>query len=1242
MRRASSATGSTDSQRSHSRKKSIPGDPHVKKFACGYAGCGRSFTRSEHLQRHLLNHTEGESTCERCRAHFKRKDLLERHMQRHRQKDEEAGGEGHGILNTRKRMWKDVDGKIVTKRPNLGTSSQQGSPEIRQESPNAAASIEDDAREFGIEIPISPPISSTNSNPSETYERRASHATTATELASDDWVFPPLALSPGHESPELYQDTETLPQETERFWGSSEGISSTTGISKPFDDVPYDDIFNPDTASSFNMPFTTMSNYNWLFDLDLATQQSLSTPPDLFAPTHVHQAPESQASTHTLEIGLNRRHTPAVSDLATSTDGRAMNATNQSHYAMIPELSMETGISLPQLAPQRTLADTSPPLSNTTRNSVVNSGETLGACKSSRKSLAANQSFPDMDFERPMSTLNRSAMLPVIDEATKNKIVDLIDAAKPITPDGFYISRTHPLLTLSSLQTYSNMYFTRFNTAYPLIHQPTFEPASVEPLLLVSVLLLGATYGSKDAHQMAVCIHDVLRPQIFAHPGFNAKPDLWALQTILLVECFGKSRAGQKQHDMAHLFHGLLINLIRRSDCQTVSSSIADPSSNNLDAVWRNWTIAEQKRRLAYLCFMWDVQHAVLFCQSLCMSAFELRSNLPCHQQIWEASSAETWYRLWKKHSRPPLFLTTLKTYLVTPKPVSAPKHLNALSRVLMLHGLMSISWDMKRRDQTSLGLVDNTPLGDWKARISASYDAWLADFEAYCASYTARYCQNKHTRAPSSIQQSLQHEFRLFATANIAIYHAASFHLNAEFLDIQIYAGARHILGRPVQRADFVRSQRVVKKWAAGAADYANPSSTSRNLDVTDSVKVAHSSSNAAKAAWHAAALIRDGATRLRDWDAGGLFHYPWCLYLACLCIWAYWHAKPRDEAPPVQPTLGAAASRRDSLHASGAASWEKDNASSSSSLSTRRRLRQRSPSLPSHNHPADPDTESFDGHCQHGSDEELLDYDDEIDEDAPIWNPDSEMHALLRGMMARAPPSSAWPPKPAAAAANINNNNNTTTATSSSTATPSSSSLSSSSTTTAQPASSHPDQATTSTSSASAFALPRIRNIKRKTAGLTAVVAHALSRVRWAVVHDGMMVLRGLVPGRVVVGSLGGGAGPTPITAATTMAVGDVGMGPGAGASASASASAGRRGGAGRRESHAANANAAAAAAATMGLATAGLGSAGAGGAYGGDVSAAVADDDAGGVLGLGVDVGVGMNLGMSLGVEMDLGGV
>lgn len=47
-----------------------------KRFVCQNEGCARSFTRAEHLQRHVLNHSSGEWTCERCRAHFKRRDLL--------------------------------------------------------------------------------------------------------------------------------------------------------------------------------------------------------------------------------------------------------------------------------------------------------------------------------------------------------------------------------------------------------------------------------------------------------------------------------------------------------------------------------------------------------------------------------------------------------------------------------------------------------------------------------------------------------------------------------------------------------------------------------------------------------------------------------------------------------------------------------------------------------------------------------------------------------------------------------------------------------------------------------------------------------------------------------------------------------------------------------------------------------------------------------------------------------------
>lgn len=53
-------------------------------------------------------------------------------MERHAQKDKEAGGEGLGVLVTRKRCWRDENGNITTKRPASSVAAVGRALEARQ------------------------------------------------------------------------------------------------------------------------------------------------------------------------------------------------------------------------------------------------------------------------------------------------------------------------------------------------------------------------------------------------------------------------------------------------------------------------------------------------------------------------------------------------------------------------------------------------------------------------------------------------------------------------------------------------------------------------------------------------------------------------------------------------------------------------------------------------------------------------------------------------------------------------------------------------------------------------------------------------------------------------------------------------------------------------------------------------------------------------------------------------------
>ncbi|KAH7129488.1 fungal-specific transcription factor domain-containing protein [Dactylonectria estremocensis] len=964
-----------------------------KSFACTHQGCTKRFTRAEHLHRHALNHTSGGSTCTLCRAHFKRPDLLKRHMDRHRQKDLEAGGPGHGVLDTRKRSWKAPDGSVVEKRPCTYSSSQRRSSTERvQSQAQQEPSPEPESTELDeyVDQSFAPPtIQNIDESGPIVLDIRSGHANTATGPE------PIGSLSfPGAAASSQQQDSTLLYNQS---W--TELLQSRT-IEDPFsspEQLQYDRIFQPDTASSFNMPYTTALDYNWLFNVEKSPAafggSESAHSPEFFAQDF--QGMNMQAG---LAITPESMGTSQLWSETIDTDPREPRNQEQPYMDINnhppaqrmmhhPARPVSADV-YPERGPRRRLADGSAGTQN---------------------NRAGAHAIP-IEFERPLSTLRKPLPLPVLTEVIRERLLKIIDRANPSLPDQRHSIWDHPLLSVDSLQSYLELYFTRFNTAYPLIHLATFNVHEDEPLLLLSVLLLGATYSTKDAHQLAVCIHDVIRPSIFAHTGFSPRPELWTLQTILLVECFGKSRAGQKQHDMSHLFHGLLINLIRRSDCQSIRpvgppQGSGEDNIEGLDRIWRRWAEAESKKRLALLCFMWDTQHAVLFCQSLCMSSFELRLELPCSQSIWEARDPTSWVSAWRSTlsaDHRTLYLPTLKTYLSSKMP--RPTGLGALSRMLILHGLMSIAWDMQRRDQTSLGVVSEGG-GDvcWRKMISTAYDLWKVDFDWYCAAVTSRFqrgSQGQQAGREDSVteEETQRSEFLAFAAAYNAVYHSAQVLLNVDFLDIQIYAGARHILGRPVQQRDYLRSAQIVKRWAATTNSLRASSGEASSTDGKDSATTpsseqqpAQPNQSAATAAWHAARMLRDTMRVLIDSEAMNLFHVPWCLYLVTLTCWAFHHARPNR-------------SRRTSSRMTHATSDDDD--------------------------------------------EDAYNEDDEM-----VWDPKAEMQSLLTSMsegMNRSESTLAWE--------------------------------------------------------------------RRRTNGLVWIMADSLTKVRWGIVHSGVVVLRGLVPQRLI----------------------------------------------------------------------------------------------------------------------------
>ncbi|KAJ5095053.1 hypothetical protein N7532_007344 [Penicillium argentinense] len=436
------------------------------------------------------------------------------------------------------------------------------------------------------------------------------------------------------------------------------------------------------------------------------------------------------------------------------------------------------------------------------------------------------------------------------------------------------------VLSLRMMQTYIGSYWYHFHNQLPILHQPTFSADRTPNLLLLAIMAIGAATldkihgqaATETAAELASFIAWHLRWEIFMDADFRPPARLWVFQALLLLEVYEKTFSTRALHERAHIHHDTTLTLMRRGSSLIGRSSFDSPDTKEEDESWSHWIKAEATRRVAFGAFVLDSTHATMFGHSAKMVAHELRLPLPCDEALWAATSAAEVARVQsslQSHGvRPVMFLDGLKRTLN-----GQPVRTNSFGRIILMAGLLSVSWHLNQRDLQVSSLGVGQTLGGrdkWRTSLLRAFDNWRRDFDEALGSATTTESESR------DVLHGLAH----------MVSHV-------DIVDLQIFAGAGRLMGRSITARDYCTAREKTERWATKASARDATFYALKFLNACFSDPDLHSSDYTARDDY--------------------LLNRPWVMYFAALVVWTYGFALDGPLRP--SPALLTHAERRQDM---------------------------------------------------------------------------------------------------------------------------------------------------------------------------------------------------------------------------------------------------------------------------------------------------------------------------------------
>ncbi|KAM0752797.1 hypothetical protein T439DRAFT_323409 [Meredithblackwellia eburnea MCA 4105] len=973
-----SSTNAGDRPAKPPRKRKRTNPDGEKKHICSWPGCGKAFSRVDHLSRHSLNHTPNQIyKCDRCSREFVRSDLLVRHVERHvkreesittgikptrqlpanitiinaRQQDSASNADSPAssssaplppppppappVASTSTAASNLIDPALVPPNPawqdhqllqntfNLSFDNPASSRlpfDLTAANLNAAANIQSGLVGNGAASTSTNNGQFNHSNPSasstlqQQQQSQPSFANALNIPAYSDSLDTPAPLDPSsinlnnlNLSNNFFSHHATGGLGggiNSSMSGPMSGAMSTTSSSLP----SLEGIDGPlgFLQASYGAPFVSASEYDWLFDasgnFDVSLGPSRPASPgqedfDSFdfgigsigmdgAETTGNEALggagaggagigggyDQVARANGDSSGVQGNATGVTPGMggfdlgATPTGGPALDGTGFTPSKWMEQDTPQPTQPTPQGQPLAQVQAPQPSANAALAAGTLNAGVKRSGSVASdsmadedaqtstngdtsetsegpalEKSVAMiiEESDEDMDPDRDPSL--------IVNDSTRLRILDYLG------PEWSRL-RDDPRMTPSALANYLDLFWTKaHDTQVPVIHRASFRTEKTPTPLLLAMMSLGCYYGEKSEHALAVKIHPYLRGKVFCSPDFRPRAELWLHQTALLLILFGKMCSNRMAHEMAHIFWSSVVTLARRSGLFSPRLvQVPTESKEDLNVLWAAWTEEEVSKRIAHIVFATDVEHAALFRHSPTLSTFQMQLYLPCDDDEWNAPTAIEWARVHARTKPPIPFVSALKASYAAG---GTPPPMNAFSRLMILHGLLSIAQDLQWRDHVvGISQADGRA-PNWREICSSAYNSWKARLD---------------TTLQSTSSQTAQ-----LLRSSVSLYAVAHITLSIDVHEMQIHQGASTALGLVISDSIYQATSNRIKIWSE--------------------------SKDGRTATWHAAHFLR---SCLQSWfnnssDSASCLHHRWAVYMATLTICCYGKAAGGPPGP-------------------------------------------------------------------------------------------------------------------------------------------------------------------------------------------------------------------------------------------------------------------------------------------------------------------------------------------------------